>query len=333
MALASSFVLTLCRSAGADPYRAPEYGWNYGEIESPRTLAMGGASRAWGWSTSAIAANPANTVAQHVYHFEGLFGMDTTAHRLTFGAGVLDSATSRVSLGLLAVKNDIGNDSDPYQRHAIDVRAAAAYPLSDRFSFGVTGRYLSVKQDGSGPLGASPVSQGSGDPNFQNFTFDAGLTATPVESLRLSLVGYNLTATGNPLAPLMLAGGVGLKLGDFTAEVDGIGVDATTWGSWKARVQVGAELLVADRFPIRAGYGYDDGTRRHSVSFGAGYVDKQFAVDGGFRTEVAGPSDPWGKALVFVVGLRYFLDLSSQEQAPPLASGSMGGPRPGAATF
>src|SRR5690348_14713704 len=145
--------------ARADDYRPPEYGYQYGEIEQPRTLAMGGAARAWGWSTSSINANPANLVAQRVYHFEALFGLDTKAHRLTFGGAIMDSITSKLALGVEGAHTSLGNDSDPYQRAALDVKAAIAYPLSDKISFGLTGRYLRVTQDGIGALGTSPVSR------------------------------------------------------------------------------------------------------------------------------------------------------------------------------
>ena len=43
------------------------------------------------------------------------------------------------------------------------------------------------------------------------------------------------------------------------------------------------------------------------------YVDKSFALDAGFRTEISGPSDPWGKALVFSVGLRYFYETAAPD--------------------
>src|SRR3954470_23294487 len=103
IATATLMLGTGARTAAVDPptYRPPEYGYQYGETEQPRTLAMGGAARAWGWSTSAIAANPANLAAQRVYHFEGLFGLDTKAHRLYFGGAIMDSITSKLAMGVM----------------------------------------------------------------------------------------------------------------------------------------------------------------------------------------------------------------------------------------
>lgn len=307
--VATSTGLVAARAHG-DDYRPPEYGWSYGEIEQPRTLAMGGAARAWGWSTSSINANPANLVAQHVYHFEALFGLDVKSHRLQFGGAVMDSITSKLALGVEGARTAVGNDSDPYRRGALDVKAAIAYPLSDKVSFGLTGRYLRITQDGIGPLGQSSVSRSNADdPNYRTFTFDAGLAAQLSEAIRIGFVGYNLTSTSTSLAPLMVGGGVGVKVGDATIEANVVGVDKTTWGSWKTRAQIGGEILVGDHYPLRIGYGFDAGSQRHAVSAGTGYVDRSFALDVGVRQEIAGPNDPWGKAFVLGFGIRYFYDV------------------------
>ncbi len=293
--------------AAASGYRPAEYGYGYGELENPRTLAMGGAARAFGWSTSAIDSNPANAAAQPVYHAEGFFGYDTTPHRMQYGVSVLDAVTSRLAMGVQALRSTLGNDSDSYQRSATDVRIAGAYALSDRFSLGVTGRWLRAAQDGYGPLGPSAASKSSGDPNATIYTFDAGLMAAITDWLRLGAVGYNLTAPQNGLAPLMLGGAAGVRLGEFTIEGDVVGVDKTYWGAWKARYEGGAELLLADRYPIRLGFLYDTGAKRSSLSGGVGYVDTQFAFDVGVRGDLSAP-DVAGKAMVFMLGLRYFLD-------------------------
>lgn len=300
--------------AQENPYRPPEYGYSYGEIEGPRTLAVGGAARAFGLSTSSVPINPANIAVQRIYHFEALFGMDTKAHRLQYGGAIVDSITSRLAMGVLASKTDLGNDGDFYRRGVLDVRVAAAYPFGDKLSFGVNGHYLRATQDGIGPLRESTASRTeSDDANFKTFTFDAGFALALSDAIRLGAVGYNLTSTGSPIAPLMVGGGLGFRAGDFTLEGNVVGVDRTTWGAWKTRFMVGAEYLLGDHYPLRAGYNFDQGTRRHAISAGTGYVDKSFALDAGFRTEISGPSDPWGRALVFVVGLRYFYETAAPD--------------------
>jgi hypothetical protein len=270
---------------------------------------MGGAARAYGLSTSSVPLNPANIAAQRIYHFEALFGMDTKAHRLQYGGAIVDSITSKLAMGVLASKTDLGNDGDRYRRGVLDVRVAGAYPFGDKLSFGVNGHYLRATQDGNGPLGESAVSRSSSDDsNFKVFTFDAGFALALSEALRLGAVGYNLTSTGSSLAPLMIGGGLGFKVGDLTIEGNVVGVDRATWGAWKTRYMAGGEYLAGAHYPLRVGYNYDGGSKRHAISFGTGYVDKSFALDAGLRTEISAPNDPWGRALVFSVGLRYFYE-------------------------
>jgi hypothetical protein len=55
--------------------------------------------------------------------------------------------------------------------------------------------------------------------------------------------------------------------------------------------------------------------KSQSLSFGIGYVDQSFAIDAAMRQDVAGPPDPWGKALSFSIGLRYFYDQAAPESA------------------
>jgi len=312
--LLAAITLTSEARAQENPYRPPEYGYQYGEFEGPRTLAVGGAARAYGLSTSAVPINPANIAVQRIYHFEALFGLDAKAHRLQYGGAIVDSITSRLAMGVLASKTDLGNDGDFYRRGVLDVRVAAAYPFGDKLSFGVSGHYMRATQDGIGPLRESPASRAdSDDPNFKVFTFDAGFALALTEALRLAAVGYNLTSTGSPLAPLMVGGGLGFKAGDLTLEGNIVGVDRTTWGAWKTRYMLGGEYLAGDHYPLRIGYNYDGGTKRHAISAGTGYVDKSFALDAGFRTEISAPNDPWGRALVFSVGLRYFYETAAPD--------------------
>ncbi len=299
--------------ANADEYRAPEYGYRYGEIEGPRTLAMGGAARAFGQSTSAIGSNPANLAAQNVYHFELLGGLDTKAHRLQYGAAIVDAVTQRLAMGALVSRTDQGNDSDPYRRGALDVRVGVAFPFGDKLAVGLAGHYLRLTQDGTGLFGESPASRSGGDAaTYRGFTLDAGISLLASESVRIGFVAYNLTNPGTALAPLMFGGGLGFRRSDFTIEANVVGVDKSTWGGWKTRVQTGLELLVGDHYPLRVGYQWDQGSQRHAVSFGTGYVDRSFAIDVGVRQEIAAPAgDPWGKTLVIVVGLRYFYDAAA----------------------
>jgi opacity protein-like surface antigen len=196
-------------------------------------------------------------------------------------------------------------DPDGIKRQFADLRLAIAYPLGDRLHLGVTARYLRVAQKVSGgPLGASLASDGTReDPIFSSFTFDAGAAVQITENIRAALSGRNLTAPGTGLAPLAMAGGIGYSNQTVTIEADSL-VDFTTFGSARARAMIGAELLVADRFPLRAGYRYDAGMKTHAASLGLGYIDRKFSVELGGRRDVVADHP----ATLLSLGVRFFID-------------------------
>lgn len=292
------------RSAAADPSTTtPQQGYDLGEIQSPRTVAMGGAQNATGTSTTALYLNPANMALARVYHFEAMGSISPDARRTGFAGGVVDSSTSRLAGGFGAQFNQL--DPDGARRAWTDLRLALAFPLADSIAVGMTGRYLRVSQSvAQGPFGASLVSDGTrNDPVFNHLTFDAGITVVPTTGLNIGVVAHNLTNPGTSLAPTTVAGGIGYSRGIFSIEGGGL-VDFTTWGKARGRAMVGAEIFLADHVPIRAGYRYDDGQRAHAVSLGLGYVDRKWSFEISGRRDVSAE-----RPMTFLVaGLRYFYE-------------------------
>lgn len=303
-AIAIAIVSSSPGIALADPSTTSiEQGYELGEIQHPRSVAMGNAAQVFGGSTTAVFVNPANLPLYKVYHLEGLATFAPEARRQGYGGAVVDSSTSRLAGGLGGAWSQM--DPDGIKRQWTDVRLALAYPLGDRFSIGATGRYLRVTQRvASGPLGASLASDGtSQEPIFNGFTFDAGAAVQVSENVRLAVSGRNLTSPGTALAPLVAAGGIGYSNATVTVEADTL-IDFTTFGSARARAMLGAELLVADRFPLRAGYRYDAGMRTHTASLGLGYVERKFSVELGGRRDVVADHP----ATLLTLGIRFFID-------------------------
>jgi hypothetical protein len=299
--------LTATATAHASPATiSPEQGYDLGEILSPRALAFGGAQTAIGTSTTALYGNPAGLPFAHMYHFEGLAALSPEAHRQSYGGAVVDSNTSRLAGGFGGTWSIM--DPEGVRRTWTDLRVALAYPLGDRVSVGLGGRYLRASQAlASGRLGASLASDGTpGAPIFNGFTFDVGATVAPMEGLRVGLVGKNLTNPGTGLAPTLLQGGIGYATDLFAIEADGL-ADFTTWSTTKLRAMLGAELFLANHFPIRAGYRFDDGTKTHGLSLGLGYVDRRWSLEISGRRDVTGDHP----GTVFVAGLRYFYEAPS----------------------
>jgi opacity protein-like surface antigen len=318
-AVASVSLLALLTTAGralADPApTSPEQGFDLGEIEGARALAMGGAQNALGTSTGALYQNPANLAMARVYHFEGIATLAPQARRQSYGGAVVDSVTNKLAGGFAGTWNTL--DPDGLRRTWTDLRLGLAYPVSDRISLGATGRYLRANQAvASGPLGASLASDGtSGQALFDGLTFDAGITVVPAQSIRLGLVGHNLTNPGSGLVPTTLAGGIGFLFGDLAAELGGL-ADFSTYSRTRARLNAGLEYFAAGHFPLRIGYRYDEGQKAHSGSAGLGYVDRKWSFEISLRHEFTDASSTF-----ITAALRFFYDAGhggAQDEPDPM---------------
>jgi hypothetical protein len=303
-------IVTRTETASAEPSKLPpEIGWNYGDVETARSTALGGAVRAVGPATTALYANPGNLAATQVYHLEALGQIWPEARRQSYGATAADSVTSRLA-GAIGGHYNL-QDPDGFKRKAIDARLGLAFPLSDKLFIGAAGKLLRVEQNGLGPLGSSPASGGLKDELIVNgVTFDAGLTLKPAPTFAIAVVGQNLTNPGTGLQPTTVGGGLAFANTDFSVEADVVN-DFTTYQASKLRAMAGAELLVSNHFPIRAGYRFDQGQKTQWISGGAGYLDQSFAVEASVRRSVEGPG-----ATAIVIGIQYFLESTGAVRRP-----------------
>jgi opacity protein-like surface antigen len=320
-----ALALTTARLLRADAsVLVPEVGFNYGEVETGRSAARGGALRALGNGITGLYGNPANIGLTRVYHLQALAQIWPEARRQSYGAGVVDSVTSRLAG---AVGGQYGVlDPDGADRKWTDVRLALAFPVSDRLYLGVAGKYLKLRENGFPRAGfglpaPSAASSGLADEAIvEGITFDAGLTVKPTDALFLGLVGSNLTNTGNGFQPMMFGGGVGYGTNDITAEVDVV-ADFTTFthadGTSKTnlRAMAGVEYLAADHYPIRLGYRYDQNQSTHALSAGVGYIDPQFSIDLALRRTLA-EKVPYAPVTSIVIDLQYFIESTGLTHTP-----------------
>ncbi len=298
-------------TARAEPSELPpQFGYNYGEAETPRSAAMAGALRALANGAAGPLLNPAAMNLARLYHIEALAQFTPEAARQVYGGAIVDS-TRRLAGGLAIFGGFM--DPDGIDRTYIDFRIALSFLISNRFSMGLTGRYFKLDQEGLGPLGDSRVSGGlkdEGSPPLgrhalvNTMTFDAGIAVRATDELHIAVVGQNLSYPDNGLLPTTVGGGVGYGSKDFSIEADGL-ADFNSWDAPTARVMLGGEYLAGDHFPIRLGYRYDQGADSHAISGGLGYVERRFSVEASVRRTVAGPS-----ATMIFVGLAYHLESS-----------------------
>jgi len=283
---------------------APQLAYAYGENETARSLAMGGAVRALGNGTTAVYLNPANMALSRVYRIEAFGQLTPEITRALGGATIVDSITSstRIAGALSAVGGVV--DPDGLGRTVLDVRAGVAYPIGDRVFLGLGGRYLYLTQRGEGPLGASKISGGLGNSAIvDNFTFDAGITVRVTDKVHVGLVGQNLTHPGHGLLPTTVGGGIGYGGKDFSLEADAV-ADFDAWGRTTMRAMAGGEYLAGDHYPLRLGYRFDEGPNVHMLSGGVGYVGKEFAIELSGRRTLSTTVN----ATMFVLSLTYHLE-------------------------
>ena len=311
------------RAAADASVLPPGIVYNYGENETPRSAAMGGAVRAVGYGTTGIFLNPAAIAAARLYHIQASAQVTPETNRQVYGGTVVDSVTSR----LCGSFSFLGGFADPsgIDRSFLDMRLALAIPITDRIMIGLGGRYLKLTQSGLGPFGMSSVSGGLVDANSTDVprgrmpmvnavTWDAGLLIKPTDSLYIAAVGQNLTYTKNGILPLTVGGGIGYGSETFSIEADGI-ADIGSWDKPTARVGAGAEYVIAGMVPVRAGYRFDSGGKLHTISVGTGFVHPVFSVEASVKRTL---SNPGATSMVFSIA--YHLDSSGvTKSAQPVA--------------
>lgn len=286
-----------------DDAALPQVGYNYGEIETARTAALGGAQRGLGNSASALFGNPAGMATARLYHVGALAQIWPEPARQSYGAAAVDSIVS--SSGLAGGLGGTYNlqDRDGIDRQWTDIRFALAYPFSEELAVGLGGRYLWLQQNGLGPLGESLASGGlRGQMIVKGIGVDAGIVVRPVSSVAVGLVSNNFNDPAHGFQPMSVGGGVGFAADAFAVEADGV-ADFTTWDKTKWRGMGGATLLLADNYPLSAGYRYDSGAKSHAISAGAGYAVREFSVELAVRRVVSGAT-----ATALVLELRYHVD-------------------------
>jgi hypothetical protein len=309
--------------AAADPSPLdPNVVSAYGETETPRSAAMGGALRALGTGVAGIYMNPAALASVPGYDINISTQLAIPTRRWVLGAAIADSVTAKLAGAFSIQGTPIAMDPDGIDRSTLDVRIGLAYPITDRFIIGLNGRYLNAKQSGtaapsygfcnslaSGGLidstsGSYPRSNTlcpntvPGQPTAEDRfavvnipTIDAGLLIKPTDSLAIAFVGQNLTYANNGFLPMIVAGGLGYTNGLFAIEVDGL-ADFSSWGvpgaeKPTARIMTGAEYKIGGAVPVRLGYRFDQGATKYSTtSQGGGSVGSTLSFGTGY---IGGP--------------------------------------------
>jgi opacity protein-like surface antigen len=247
-----------------------------------RNFGMGGAYRAHGLGAEAVLGNPAALALFPAYRIELTGGWDA-GEKDAFGTVTLaDSTTSRIAAGLSYSLVSLGRADARRNSHFSTL--ALSLPLAPGLLAGGSVHYL--------------ANNGS---DAKDITGDAGLLARFGRGVLIGVSGHNLVAADSPLLGRYFTAHAGYLTGLFTAAAD---VSADFEGERTAYFwSGGAEYLLGQSLPVRAGYAYDTASRTSFLGAGLGLLAPDGGLDFGYRHELGGRKSRW-LALTFKMQVR-----------------------------
>lgn len=268
--LALAFALALLAGA-ISPARAadPVAVGGVSDLAGPRTLALGAGVGILS-GNEGIFVNPGAIGARKRYSADTYFTLDRrgggTVGRYLGGTVVdaISSAPAAVSFGYLRALDDASAGTGNL------FLLGLAMPLASRVNLGAQARWLDSK---------------GGVERVNAVTADAGLSWEVSEAVTVGVAGYNLVPVGHEQV-LPRGMGAGLALGsdtsfkvtaDWRADFDRTGKTTNRYGA-------GAELLLGNMVPVRAGFVKDETLRTRWWSAGLGLVSRSgLALEAGYR--------------------------------------------------
>lgn len=270
-------------------------------IEEVRSLGMGGALRSSAFSTSALLINPGGIALAKLYHMEATYLYDHPFESHLMGAGVVDSITSSLGVGLGYFYRRVERKNIKMQVH--DARLALALPIMNIVGIGLTAKYLRSSNDMKFDEDIQSPPYGR---ELNSFSLDAGVVVKIGKHFGVGAVGYNLTNIDTPIAPLSLGLSAHGAFRNFLVVFDTV-MDWSTYDRMAAKYMAGAEYFLMGHIPLRAGYSYNDGKKTHAIHGGVGYIAKvasvEAAMSGDLNESFTGEQD-----IRFVLSVKYFLN-------------------------
>jgi hypothetical protein len=257
------------------------------DLVGARTLGMG-ATVAMPGGNDALWVNPAALAARRRYSVDATYfgdrrGADQVGN--VYGGSVVDSLSGPVAAGFGYEKVLKGPDEGNL------FQVGVGGPIADKLYLGLTGKYDALHP------GTVPGK------NTSAATLDVGAFWEPTSFLGIGAAGYNLVSIANPrVAPRMVAAGLsvgsdqGIRFsGEWRGDLDRAPKTTNRWA-------LGAEALLGDLVPIRAGWVKDETLGESWWSAGIGVVVSSGAgIDAAYRQGIGDPS-----ARTFAVSLKYF---------------------------
>jgi len=256
------------------------------DLLGARALSIG-ASQGLTGGNDAIFTNAASLATQRRYSVDTQWLLDragnqTALHAL--GGSAVDSVTGPVTGGFAYTRILAG----PWTGNIF--RLPVAVPISSTLFLGATGKYDQLNGPAGGQVSA--------------LNADASAFWRPSTLFGLGVSGYNLISSGHvQLQPRAL--GTGISLGDearFHLTCDWRG-DFERQGKLTHLLALGAEVLLAQYVPVRAGFTRDWTRNGTFFSVGTGLVTTSgYAIDVSYRQSFENPAER-----TFAAALKLFL--------------------------
>lgn len=242
---------------------------NLQDVMAARNYGMGAAYRSLGYGAECITGNPAALSLYKRYQVELSGAYDFKNWWGYGGISVADSVSGELAGGAAYQMVSFGNDAT--RRTAFLTTAAAAYALGSFLHLGVSIRHQVI----------------TGFNETNSVTMAAGVIVHPFDELSVSFSGHNLIGVSNSDVPRYFSFAVSsLLAGQFTPTFE-LRSDVNEKEP-RFAYSGGIEWLIAQAFPIRAGYLNDRISKAQFVSGGIGYFSEGSGIDLSYRHELGG---------------------------------------------
>ncbi len=256
--------------------------------------ALSGAVRSAAVGPTALVYNPAAMHQIIQYSIDTGYHYNAPARGHAFTAAIVDSKTNQdIAAGISYT-------------YIMDESFANNGGLADRIGHMIRAGFASgYRTDGMAlhiGMGIAYLdSDLEGDNRNKAFTLDAGALLVVNNIFRIGVVGHNLIESKTTELPRQLGVGASILVSGFLASFDAV-LDFETLDKTTNQYNVGLEYSVAERFPLRVGYQYDEIVDARYISGGIGFVAQTMGFEFGFRQNIDNKEDSF-----FAFNLRTYL--------------------------
>ena len=246
----------------------PVQGPNLNDLMQARNIAMGGAYESLGYGAEVISGNPAGLSLYKRYQIEANGAWDVPSGYATGGVSLADSSSSALAMGIAYNFVTYGGFE---RRWAHLTTVAFALAIADWLHIGLSGRHQVI----------------TGATNTNSITMTAGVILKPWQWLSIGFSGHNLIPNYTQDITRFFVASISSLIFNQLSPVFDLKMDFNL-GTPRLAYLAGVEWLIAQSFPVRLGYQYDNIGNHQYLSAGAGWFVEGSGFDLSYRHELGG---------------------------------------------